>query len=201
MKLSSALDCDYVNVGAMMEAIKICGHCGYGGATIVCSHAGCSESYHYTCAKALKCLLIGDKDNYFCKAHESDACSTVHRTRLIGCPANENMLPQIHAFQCDKKIPLRETTEPSPIRVEVVIKRVSFADDWAFQVNAIRSEDSDYWLLYIANGSGLDSQLRSGDLLVSLEGSKIGCGNFALLEGVVDFMNSRTHVKMTIYRT
>jgi hypothetical protein len=187
----------------MMDAIKVCSQCGSGGATIGCCYVGCTQYYHYKCAKAQGCSLRSEKDKFFCKLHEANTCSDGHTlSRPIGRTMNENMLSRIDDFRSDKHIPLSETSEDSSRgRVEVTIKRVSFADNWAINAFAIKNEGTKSWGLFVADGGVLDPQLKPGDVIVSLNGSRIGTGSFSSLEGVVNFMNSCTQVKITIERT
>ncbi|XP_053550362.1 retinoic acid-induced protein 1 [Bombina bombina] len=59
-----------VHEAIQMAATGLCPKCQRSGATVGCSHKGCLQSYHYTCAVEAGCLLSEENFSLRCPKHK-----------------------------------------------------------------------------------------------------------------------------------
>ncbi|CAJ0964466.1 unnamed protein product [Ranitomeya imitator] len=60
-----------VHEAIQMAASALCPRCQKPGATVGCSHKGCSQTYHYTCAAEAGCLLNEENFSLRCPKHKA----------------------------------------------------------------------------------------------------------------------------------
>ncbi|KAM9305437.1 retinoic acid-induced protein 1 [Gastrophryne carolinensis] len=87
-----------IHEAIQMAASGLCPKCQKPGATVGCSHKGCSQSFHYTCAMEAGCILSEENFSLRCPKHK---CIPAHgKLDTLGDELSQEVERSSHFSKC-----------------------------------------------------------------------------------------------------